>query len=41
MGRASDLAAEERAEIVLALLRREEPMSVFGGTISLPRARKG
>jgi transposase-like protein len=29
MGRASDLTAEERAEIVLALLRREEPMSVL------------
>lgn len=29
MGRASHLTTEERAEIVLALLRREEPMSVL------------
>ena len=29
MGRASKLTSEERAEIVLALLRREEPMSVL------------
>ena len=29
MGRASDLTAEERSEIVLALLRREEPLSVL------------
>lgn len=29
MGRASDLTAEERAAIVLALIRREEPLSVL------------
>ena len=29
MGRAWQLTAEERAEIVLALLRREEPISVL------------
>ena len=29
MGRRSDLTSEERAEIVLALLRREEPLSVL------------
>ncbi len=29
MGRSSDLTAEERAEVVLALLRREEPMSIL------------
>ena len=29
MGRASVLTADERADIVLALLRREEPLSVF------------
>ena len=29
MGRRSNLTAEERTEIVLALLRREEPLSVL------------
>ncbi len=29
MGRASALTAEERAEIVLALIRRDEPLSVL------------
>lgn len=29
MGRRSEFTAEERVEIVLALLRREEPMSVL------------
>ena len=41
MGRRSDLTVDERSEIVLALLRREEPLSVLARRHGGRRGRFG